>query len=173
MIKMPEFDFLVPKTINGQPTTIRRVIEVCKNARLPIGCYIFFSIVAKYGDVPVEKSYIARHTWTVVNGTRDQESTVKEAQIHEKGQGLYRVHKLIETMIFQFLCYQAGIESGYGQDPWTWSQCFETFPINGKEYPIYAGAFKRPASGTAGGLDVFYYHEEVYATRGAGALQEL
>src|SRR3990167_8818963 len=38
MIKMPEFDFLVPATINGRPTTIRHVIEVFKNARLPIGC---------------------------------------------------------------------------------------------------------------------------------------
>ncbi len=139
---MPEFDFLVPATINGQPTTINRVIEVFANARLPIGCDYFFSnMVEKYGDIPVEKSYWARHTWTVV-------------QMHEKGKGINRVHKLIETIIFQFLCCQVGIESGYGRVPFTLSQCLETHTVAGKEWPIYAGGFKKPVPGAAGVLVV-------------------
>ena len=171
MIKMPEFDFLVPATIKGRPTTIRHVIEVFKNARLPIGCsHIDPNIEATYGDIPIEKSYFARHTWTVANDTREKDPGVQVAQIHEKGQRLYRLHKIIEKMIFQFLCYQAGIKSGYGID--TWSQCLETLTVNGVEYPAYAGAFKPPAPGAPGGLRVGY-SGGVNETLGAGGLREL
>ena len=176
MTRMPEFDFLVPATINGLPTTINRVIEVFKHARLPIGCsYIDSSILARDGDVPIEESYFARLTWTVANDTRAKKPDVQIDEINKKEQGLYRLPKIIEMMIFQFLSYQEGIKSGYGNDPPTWSQCIETLTIGMlgvKEAPFYAGGFKKPAPDAAGGLFVSF-NTRVYDSDGSGGLRKL
>ena len=173
MTKMPEFDFLVPATIDGKPTTILLVMEVFAKARLPIECFhIRPDIEERYGDIPVEKSYFARHTWTVANDTREKKSDDKVVEINKKGQGLYRTAQIIEMMIFQFLSYQAGIESGYGQDPWTHSQCVETLMVGGKEYPIYAGGFKPPSLAAKGGL-IVNINGEVRPSLGAGCVRKL
>ena len=172
MIKMPEFDFLVPATIQGHATTIRHVIEVFANARLPIGFGIDPDTLDKYGDVPIKESYFARYTWTVLNETRGKDPDVLVVEINKKGQGLYRLPKIIEMMIFHFLSNQAGIESGYGRDIWTWSQCVETKTIHGRECPIYAGAFKKPSFGCNGILGVSY-NVGVGESTGAGGLLEL
>jgi hypothetical protein len=161
-----EIDFLVPATLDGQPTTIRRVLEVFTRARFPTQCAFFNSdFLAKYGDIPIGESYWARYTITVVEGTREQEPQVRVQTIHEKGQGLYRLPMIIEHMIFTFLLYQAGKKCGYGRSPLTHSQTSETINDHGHEHPIYAGAVVR------GELFVYFERHVVRKSHGAGALR--
>jgi hypothetical protein len=164
-----EIDFLVPATLGGQPTTIRRVLEVFTRVRLPTQCTFFNSdFLAKYGDIPIGESYWARYTITVVEGTRKQEPQVRVQMIHEKGQGLYRLPMIIEHIIFTFLLYQAGKKCGYGRDPLTLSQTIETINDHGHEHehPIYAGAFV--------GDELFVYFERLVVDKrhGAGGLRK-
>lgn len=147
MTKMPEFDFLVPATIRGKPTTLRNLIEIFKISEQGNGrSFIAPDILEKYGDLSIKKSYFARHTWTVVNGTRTSDIRTQVQQIHIQGNGLYRFHTLLETVIFQSLCYLSGIESGYmdreygdSPKPQTYSRCGLTMRDNGVTKLICAG----------------------------------
>lgn len=174
MVQMPEFDFLVPATINGKPTTINLVREVFANTRLPIICTCP-KIFKKYGDIPIERAYWARHTWTVVDDTLGEDPAVREAQIREKGKGLYRLPRVIEMMVFQLLSYLAGIESGYGRAPWALTQCIESKEKNGKEVPVHSGGWKNPVPGEplCGLYVMIYKGVQRSKDHGAGAIREL
>ena len=176
MIKMPEFDFLVPATINGLPTTINNVIKVFRKAKLPISSKVSSPVILEvYGDIAVEKSYFARHTWTVVNDTLNITPDEKLAIVQQSGKGLYRLPYMIEIMIFQFLCYQAGIENGFGCKESMGSQCFEKININGKICPIIAADFHLPCPDNNPNnalFDIGYINTDNHK-RGAGAVREL
>jgi len=122
-----EVDYLVPKTINGQPTTFNLIARVITTAGKPIRISdsdrtMMNLFINKYGDIPIEKSYWVRHTMTFVDGTRSQsDPQAREALIQKKGLGFYRLPKIIEKMIFVFLRFQTG-NKGDGEA----TQCLET-----------------------------------------------
>jgi hypothetical protein len=170
--KMVEVDILVPAIIDGQPTTINRVLEVFARANKPIGCrYIYPGFQEVYGDIPIEESYIARITFTVDEDTRGKEPDTRVSIIHKKGQGKYRPFMGIEHMIFIFLAHQVGLKHGYGQDPWRYTQYIETLEVNGKTYPMMGGGFEEPAPGAPVGLCVGY-SGYVNGDLGAGGLRK-
>jgi hypothetical protein len=154
-IEKSEIDFLVPATIKGEPTTINHILKVFATARIPIGCRFRISpkILTKYGDVKVEKSYWARHTWSIVEGTRNKEARVREQIISDKSQGLYRLPMVIEELIFHFLALQAGLKSGCRKEPLTYTQCIEFIQEDNGKYPIYVGGFDDPTPNDAGGIN--------------------
>ena len=170
---MIEVDFLVPKTMDGIPTTMNRVNEVFAKAKKPIGCRTINPVILeKYGDIPLEESYFARITFTVDEDTRCQKPAERVKTIEKKGQGLYRLPQEIEHMIYSFLAHQVGAPYGYGQNRLTYTQCVETIKgDNGTEYPVMSGGLKEPAPGAPGGLHV-HYLDSVLECLGAGGLRK-
>ncbi len=166
--KTVEIDFLVPATLNGVPTTIRRVLEVFARARLPTQyAYVNQEWLEKYGDDPIGESYWARCTLTVVDGTRNQQPEVRVQMIHEKGEGLYRLPRVIELTIFISLLHQAGKECGDGE---TFSQTIDTINIQGYENPVYVGPISQTGS-NVGMFDVIPYRHPIDESIGARALR--
>jgi len=170
---MIEVDFLVPKTMDGIPTTMNRVIEVFAKAKKPIGCRnINPAILKKYGDIPIEESYLARITFTVDEDTRHQKPADRVNTIEKKGQGLYRLPQEVEHMIYSFLAHQVGAPYGYGEDRLTYTQCVETIEDNnGTETPVMSGGLEEPAPGAPGGLSVDG-DDFVIESCGAGGLRK-
>ena len=170
---MIEVDFLVPKTMDGIPTTMNRVIEVFAKAKKPIGCRTINPVILeKYGDIPLEESYFARITFTVDEDTRVQEPADRVNTIEKKGQGLYRLPQEVEHMIYSFLAHQVGAPYGYGLDRVTYTQCVETIEENdGTEYPVMSGGLEEPAPGAPGGLSVDG-DDFVIESCGAGGLRK-
>jgi hypothetical protein len=173
--RMIEIDFVVPKEIDGKPTTVRRVLEVFAHATKPVGCrYIDPKVLNKYGDIPVEESYIARITFSVEKGTRGRTPAKRIRKIAERGKGLYRPHKLIELMIAVFLAHQVGKKMDYGPS-WTYSQCEETIEEGEEVHYVMAGGFEEPTSDKPGGLHVGFKdsgRRYLGYAAGAGALQK-
>ena len=110
-----------------------------------------------------------------MNGTRTPDIRAQANQIHIQGKGLYRFHTLIETIIFQSLCYVGGIESGYGQSPQTYSRCIMTIEDNGVTKRIYSGYAAKFVPESKGQVSIYVdiFDGSETLPQGAGALQEL
>ena len=161
--------FYIPKTINGEPTTINRFMALVAQSSKPTQFrYIHPEFLLRYGDVEVKESYWAVATNTVVEGTRENQPQIRIQLISQMGQG-QRLPKLVEQIFFVILNHQAGRPCGYG--PETFSQCEETIEIDSYKCFLFVGGFVPAAPGSPGGFCVECYDFAVRCT-GAAALRK-
>ncbi|MGD0665100.1 MAG: F-box protein [Rhabdochlamydiaceae bacterium] len=137
---MLEFDILVPKTINGQPTTINKILEVYSKAPRRVCPMISEAFLKVYGNIPVEESYFARITFMLDADTCKKWPAERIAVIQEKGKGLYRLPKAIEHLVFMLLAPE--LYNGYKKTLCT--QYVETLTdAFGRAVPVIGGAFQK------------------------------
>lgn len=134
----PERDLLVPKTIDGAPTTINKIVELFSKKGVKL--FIDEGFLKIYGDIPVEESYFIRMTLLLDCDTRNKMPSQRIRVIDQKGEGLYRLPKAIEHLVYMLLGPMD--RNGYEQ---AFTQYVETMKDEWGErtLPVIGGGFRK------------------------------
>jgi hypothetical protein len=138
---------LIPKTVNGEPLTLKTLGELVKNP--PQGSpsrYRDLSL-GQYQDIPPEYSYWTLLSRDVIPGSRSK-SYAHQQELIQQYPG-YEVPHVLDTTVALFMEHvQNGVRL-YSDDPWTCTRCQEKYH---DQRQLVVGGF------AVGGLRVDYYY---------------
>jgi hypothetical protein len=170
LVKDTHLLVLIPSRVSGKPFSLNLLGELIKHPKSgghPTRYRYYDNGFQKaLGAQSPEGAYWVLMTREVLEGSRDKRYDTQKKLVsdHARRTGLaYELPGALEAATVMLLHYVRTEERLYSDNPWTHTRCRE---LVANRFPVIVGGF------SSGGLDVFYYYDDDFYSRGVSCLRK-